>query len=126
LTTPHNRGLRISAFCEELQKAESERNVIRKRTLPGLKAARARGRVGGRSENLSVRDNHRSDHFEHEAHRWAFLRMRDAGIELPQATLRSMLAALICLAREDRDKGEIIDPEIKRIADLPPAEALKE
>jgi hypothetical protein len=52
--------------------------------------------------------------------------MRDAGIELPQATLRSMLAALICLAREDRDKGEIIDPEIKRIADLPPAEALKE
>ena len=47
-TTPHNRGLRISAFCGELQKAEFERNVIRKRTLAGLKAARARGRVGGR------------------------------------------------------------------------------
>jgi len=31
-------------------------NVIRKRTLAGLKAARARGRVGGRPEKLSVRD----------------------------------------------------------------------
>ena len=55
-TTPHNRGFRISAFCGELQKAEFERNVIRKRTLAGLKAARARGRVGGRPEKLSVRD----------------------------------------------------------------------
>src|ERR1700736_618589 len=55
-TTPHNRGLRISAFCGELQKAEFEVNVIRKRTLAGLKAARARGRVGGRPEKLSVRD----------------------------------------------------------------------
>src|ERR1700730_15980672 len=55
-TTPHNRGLRISAFCGELQKAEFERNVIRKRTLAGLKAVRARGRVGGRPEKLSVRD----------------------------------------------------------------------
>jgi DNA invertase Pin-like site-specific DNA recombinase len=55
-TTPHNRGLRISAFCGELQKAEFEGNVIRKRTLAGLKAARARGRVGGRPEKLSVRD----------------------------------------------------------------------
>ena len=53
---PHNRGFRISAFCGELQKAEFERNVIRKRTLAGLKAARARGRVGGRPEKLSVRD----------------------------------------------------------------------
>jgi DNA invertase Pin-like site-specific DNA recombinase len=43
-TTPHNRG------------AEFERNVIRKLTLAGLKAARARGRVGGRPEKLSVRD----------------------------------------------------------------------
>jgi DNA invertase Pin-like site-specific DNA recombinase len=49
-TTPHNRGFRISAFCGELQKPEFERNVIRKRTLAGLKAARARGRVGGRPE----------------------------------------------------------------------------
>ena len=55
-TTQHNRGLRISAFCGELQKAEFEGNVIRKRTLAGLKAARARGRVGGRPEKLSVRD----------------------------------------------------------------------
>ena len=55
-TTPHNRGLRISAFCGELQKTEFEGNVIRKRTLAGLKAARARGRVGGRPEKLSVRD----------------------------------------------------------------------
>jgi hypothetical protein len=49
-TTPHNRGLRISAFCRGLQKAEFEHNVIRKRTLAGLKvkAVRARGRVGGR------------------------------------------------------------------------------
>ena len=55
-TTPHNRGLRISALCGELQKAEFEGNVIRKRTLAGLKAARARGRVGGRPEKLSLRD----------------------------------------------------------------------
>ena len=54
--TPHNRGFRISAFCGELQKSEFERNVIRKRTLAGLKAARARGRVDGRPEKLSVRD----------------------------------------------------------------------
>src|SRR6266404_6639871 len=53
-TTPHNRGFCISAFCGELQKAEFEGNVIRKRTLAGLKAARARGRVGGRPEKLSV------------------------------------------------------------------------
>ena len=52
-TTPHNSGFRISAFCGELQKPEFERNVIRKRTLAGLKAARARGRVGGRPEKLS-------------------------------------------------------------------------
>jgi DNA invertase Pin-like site-specific DNA recombinase len=55
-TTPHNRGFRISAFCGELQKPEFERNAIRNRTLAGLKAARARGRVGGRPEKLSVRD----------------------------------------------------------------------
>ena len=55
-TTPHNRGFRISAFCGELQKAEFERNVIRKRTLAGLKATRACDRVGGRPEKLSVRD----------------------------------------------------------------------
>mgnify|MGYP006354337889 CR=1 FL=1 len=56
-TTPHNRGFPRSAFCGELQKAQFERNVIRKRTLAGLKAARARGRVGGRPEKLSVRDS---------------------------------------------------------------------
>jgi DNA invertase Pin-like site-specific DNA recombinase len=55
-TTLHNRRLRISAFCGELQKTEFEGNVIRKRTLAGLKAARAHGRVGGRPEKLSVRD----------------------------------------------------------------------
>jgi hypothetical protein len=47
---------RQQAFCGGLQKAEFERNVIRKRTLAGLKAARARGRVGGRPDKLSVRD----------------------------------------------------------------------
>jgi len=35
-------------------KGRVEGNVIRKRTLAGLKAARARGRVGGRPEKLSV------------------------------------------------------------------------
>ena len=44
-TTPPNRGLRTSAFFGELQKAEFEHNVICKRTLAGLKAARARGTV---------------------------------------------------------------------------------
>ena len=47
---PHISVLRGTA------KAEFEGNVIRKRTLAGLKAARARGRVGGRPEKLSVRD----------------------------------------------------------------------
>jgi hypothetical protein len=43
-TTLHIRGLRISAFCGGLRKAEFEHIVIRKRTLAGLKAARARPR----------------------------------------------------------------------------------
>ena len=36
--------------------AEFERNVISERTLAGLKAARARGRLGGRPEKLSAKD----------------------------------------------------------------------
>jgi DNA invertase Pin-like site-specific DNA recombinase len=36
--------------------AEFERNVIRERTVAGLKAARARGRLGGRPEKLSAKD----------------------------------------------------------------------
>jgi hypothetical protein len=50
----------MSAFCGEQQKAEFERNVIRKRTLAGLKAARARrapaGLPTGRREQASERD----------------------------------------------------------------------
>ena len=45
-----------SAFCRELQKAEVERNLIRERTLAGLKAARARGRNGGRPKKLSPKE----------------------------------------------------------------------
>jgi DNA invertase Pin-like site-specific DNA recombinase len=36
--------------------AEFERNLIRERTLAGLKAARARGRKGGRPRKLSAED----------------------------------------------------------------------
>ncbi|MDP1595380.1 MAG: recombinase family protein [Methylotenera sp.] len=36
--------------------AEFERNLIRERTIAGLKAARARGRVGGRKAKLSSAD----------------------------------------------------------------------
>lgn len=36
--------------------AEFERNLIRERTLAGLKAARARGRSGGRPKKLSQKD----------------------------------------------------------------------
>ncbi|MGP6192139.1 MAG: recombinase family protein [Vulcanimicrobiaceae bacterium] len=36
--------------------AEFERNTIRERTLAGLKAARARGRLGGRPQKLSPKD----------------------------------------------------------------------
>lgn len=36
--------------------AEFERNLIRERTLAGLKAARARGRTGGRPKKLSPKD----------------------------------------------------------------------
>src|SRR5271165_3610902 len=40
-----------SEFCGAPQKAEFERNLIRERTVAGLKAARARGRRGGRPPN---------------------------------------------------------------------------
>jgi DNA invertase Pin-like site-specific DNA recombinase len=36
--------------------AEFERNLIRERTMAGLKATRARGRRGGRPRKLSPRD----------------------------------------------------------------------
>jgi DNA invertase Pin-like site-specific DNA recombinase len=36
--------------------AEFERNLIRERTMAGLQAARARGRLGGRPASLSARD----------------------------------------------------------------------
>jgi DNA invertase Pin-like site-specific DNA recombinase len=36
--------------------AEFERNLIRERTLAGLRAARARGRKGGRPAKLSPKD----------------------------------------------------------------------
>lgn len=36
--------------------AEFERNLIRERTFAGLKAARARGRMGGRPKKLSTKD----------------------------------------------------------------------
>jgi DNA invertase Pin-like site-specific DNA recombinase len=36
--------------------AEFERNLIRERTVAGLKAARARGRKGGRPAKLSLKD----------------------------------------------------------------------
>jgi DNA invertase Pin-like site-specific DNA recombinase len=49
-------GSAYSAFCRELQKAEFERNLIRERTLAGLKAARARGRNGGRPKKLSPKE----------------------------------------------------------------------
>ena len=45
-----------SDLCGAPHNAEFERNVIRERTLAGLKAARARGRLGGRPEKLSAKD----------------------------------------------------------------------
>jgi DNA invertase Pin-like site-specific DNA recombinase len=41
-------------MCSAL--AEFERNLIRERTLAGLKAARARGRKGGRPKKLQAKD----------------------------------------------------------------------
>ncbi|MEO0564285.1 MAG: recombinase family protein [Chloroflexota bacterium] len=38
--------------------AEFERDIIRERTMAGLKAARARGRVGGRPKGLSQKAEH--------------------------------------------------------------------
>lgn len=40
--------------------AEFERNLIRERTIAGLKAARARGRVGGRKAKLSNSDTRKA------------------------------------------------------------------
>ena len=45
-----------SEFCGAPQNAEFERNLIRERTLAGLKAARARGRNGGRPKKLSPKE----------------------------------------------------------------------
>ena len=45
-----------SAFCGAPQNAEFERNLIRERTLAGLKAARARGRNGGRPKKQSPKE----------------------------------------------------------------------
>ena len=45
-----------SAFCGAPQKAEFGLNLIRERTLAGLKAARARGRNGGRPKKLSPKE----------------------------------------------------------------------
>ena len=38
--------------------AEFERNLIRERTVAGLKSARARGRKGGRREKLTRQQSH--------------------------------------------------------------------
>jgi hypothetical protein len=54
-----NSRLRItagSAYCRELQNAEFERNLIRERTMAGLRAARARGRNGGWPRKLKTKD----------------------------------------------------------------------
>ncbi len=40
--------------------AEFERNLIRERTIAGLKAARARGRVGGRKAKLTAADTRKA------------------------------------------------------------------
>jgi DNA invertase Pin-like site-specific DNA recombinase len=48
-TTPYGR-LTFNLFASL---AEFERDIIRERTTAGLKAARARGRVGGRPKGLS-------------------------------------------------------------------------
>jgi DNA invertase Pin-like site-specific DNA recombinase len=45
-----------SEFCGAPQNAEFERNLIRERTVAGLKAARARGRKGGRPAKLSPKE----------------------------------------------------------------------
>lgn len=64
-------GVKFESLCEKLDTAsasgklqfhvfaalaEFERNVIRERTMAGLKAARARGRIGGRKPKLSSKD----------------------------------------------------------------------
>lgn len=46
-------GLLFHAFAAL---AEFERNLIRERTVAGLKAARARGRKGGRPAKLSLKE----------------------------------------------------------------------
>jgi hypothetical protein len=45
-----------SAYCGAPQYAEFERNLIRERIVVGLKAARARGRKGGRPAKLSAKE----------------------------------------------------------------------
>src|ERR1700687_121912 len=67
----HTRGVEFESLTESIETgspagklvfhlfaalAEFERNLIRERTLAGLKAARARGRKGGRPRKLSPKD----------------------------------------------------------------------
>jgi Helix-turn-helix domain of resolvase len=45
-----------SAFCGAPQNAEFERDILRQRVNAGLKAARRRGRLGGRPKSLTEAD----------------------------------------------------------------------
>lgn len=71
VTTLENRGVTFESLAEKIDTAsaagklifhvfgalaEFERNLIRERTTAGLKAARARGRKGGRSKKLSAKE----------------------------------------------------------------------
>ena len=52
-----SRGVDFESLTEKIETGSSvERNLIRERTLAGLKAARARGRNGGRPRKLKTKD----------------------------------------------------------------------
>src|SRR5581483_5698246 len=70
ITQLHNRGVGFKSLTEQIDTttsggklifhifgalAEFERDIIRERTQAGLRAARARGRTGGRPKRLSAK-----------------------------------------------------------------------
>jgi DNA invertase Pin-like site-specific DNA recombinase len=55
-TRSRNKSCSNSAFCGEPQNAEFERDILSQRVNAGLKAARWRGRLGGRPKALGEAD----------------------------------------------------------------------
>ena len=92
--------------------AEFERNLIRERTKPGLAAARARGRLGGRKPALSPNQQEVAVRLYHEKERTVEEICRIMGISKP--TLYSYIRKAEGTSTENVKRGfEENDEEVK-------------